>query len=78
MKQAADKLASEINRMPSLKLYLLFLEEALESKMLLSILLRPGPKVFCLGDYLVKKEPQSMESWANWNDYSLDSLLPLN
>ena len=61
MKQAADKLASEISRMPSLKRTYYFLKKLIESK---CIHFAPAPrtnKVFCLGDYLVKKEPQSME-----------------
>ena len=60
MKQAADKLANEISRVPSLKRTYYFLKKLIESK---CIHFAPTPrptKIFCLGDYLVKKENNNM------------------
>ncbi len=76
MKQAADKLANEISRMPSLKRTYFFLKKLIESK---CVHFPPAPrptKVFCLGDFVIKKESKSMDAEQTEATVTVESPVP--
>jgi len=61
MKQCATKLASEAQRIPSLRRTAAFLSKVVESKDInIKAAARPT-RIFCLGDFIVKREPEPMD-----------------
>jgi len=69
MQKAADKLSNEISRMPSLKRTLHFLKKLIDSR---CINFPPAPKptkIFCLGDFLIKKDDKMDVDQAESHQY---------
>lgn len=61
MKQAAKNISADANRIPSLRRLSAFISKIVESQDV-NIKAAPRPtRIFCLGDFIIKKEPVAME-----------------